>query len=56
MSSTEREVRLYGNWRRPDSRGLKGLGTIGLHGVRVLSGVHWLLAGTITIRITACVP
>lgn len=29
MSSTEREVRLYGNWRRPDSRGLKGLGTIG---------------------------
>lgn len=29
MSADPQEVRLYGNWRRPDSRGLKGLGTIG---------------------------
>jgi hypothetical protein len=29
MSAETDEVRLYGNWRRPDSRGLKGLGTIG---------------------------
>ncbi len=29
MSGPEESIRTYGNWRRPDSRGLGGLGTLG---------------------------